>query len=462
MAISFGTNGVRGLFGTLGPLEAVMLGRAFGSYVRSKRAKKPGQKCRIAIARDHRLTGPALHAACVSGMLSSGVDVIDLGMCSSPTAEIMVHRLGADGAVIVTASHNPPEWNALKFVDWDGIAISHERGMEIMKYPQAAEPDIQNIGRVFENRDASEIHKEIVLTNVDRQAFSKKRLKVVLDLANGTASLVAPYVFSELGCQVITLNSHIDGHFPGRLSEPVEANLADLKAAVVSTGADLGVAFDGDSDRVIFIDEKGRWIVGDKGLAISLRIALDLQKTGNSKNKPQKVFTTVATSRVFEDVAKSAGLECVYTRVGAPYLSEEMHAAGAFFGGEEVGGIVWPEVSLAKDGFLAAAKIAQAVCSKPLSQYLDELPAYFNSKTKVAADAKQKSKALESMKRIAAAGAKRTTIDGVRLDFPDKSWVIVRASGTENYLRIFAEAKTAPAAKKLMAEYEQMIKKEIS
>lgn len=462
MALSFGTNGVRGLFDSLGPVEAVELGRAFGAYVMSKRAKKGGSRPRIAVARDHRLTSPILHSSCISGALSSGIDVLDIGMCSSPTAEIMIHKLGLDGAVIVTASHNPPEWNALKFVDWDGVAISRERGAEISAMSGKAQQDIGRLGLLFSNSDASLLHKEIVLANVDRKAFAGKKLKIVLDCANGTAALVAPFIFSELGCTVITLNSHIDGHFPGRLSEPTEANLSDLKAAVVSAGADLGVAFDGDSDRVVFIDEKGRWIVGDKGLAISLRLAIDAMKAKSAKPKSNKVFTTVATSRVFEDVAKSAGLECVYTRVGAPYLSEEMCEKGAFFGGEEVGGIVWPEVSLAKDGFLAAAKIAQAVCSRPLSKYFDELPAYCNSKTKVAADPAQKKRAVEFMRGLDIKGAKKTAIDGVRLDFPDSSWVIVRASGTENYLRIFAEAKSGPAAKKLMGEYEAMIKKEIS
>ncbi|MFA5105503.1 MAG: phosphoglucosamine mutase [Candidatus Micrarchaeia archaeon] len=462
MALSFGTNGVRGLFDSLGPAESVSLGRAFGAYVISKRQKKGGARPRIAVARDHRLTSPILHSACISGALSSGIDVLDLGLCSSPTAEIMVHKLALDGAIIVTASHNPPEWNALKFVDWDGVAISRERGQEISAMSGSAQHDIMKLGSLFQTNDASLVHKELVLSNVDRKAFSKKRLKIVLDCANGTAALVAPFIFSELGCAVITLNSHIDGHFPGRLSEPTEANLSDLKAAVVSTGADLGVAFDGDSDRVVFIDELGRWIVGDKGLAISLRIAIDGMKASKSSPKSKKVFTTVATSRVFEDVAKTAGLECVYTRVGAPYLSEDMSAQGAFFGGEEVGGIVWPEVSLAKDGFLAAAKIAQAVCSKPLSKYLDELPKYYNSKTKVAASPAQKKKAVEFMKGLAPKGAKKTAIDGVRLDFPDSSWVIVRASGTENYLRIFAEAQSGQAAKKLMSEYEAMIRKEIS
>ncbi len=462
MAISFGTNGVRGLIETLGPLEAITLGRAFGSFVREKRKKSDNTKPKIILARDHRLTSPLLHSACLSGILSAGIDVIDIGLASSPTAEIMIHRLGADGAIIITASHNPPAWNALKFVDWDGIAISHERGMEIMEYSGKSEPDILKIGTSSRNENASLIHKDLVLTNVNREKFKKRKLKIVLDLANGTAALVAPYVFSELGCQVITLNSHIDGHFPGRLSEPTEANLSDLKAAVVSTGADLGVAFDGDSDRVVFIDEKGRWIVGDKGLAISLRIAIDETKSKKAKPTNRKVYTTVATSKVFEDVAKFAGLEIVYTRVGAPYISEEMFAHGAYFGGEEVGGIVWPEVSLAKDGFLAAAKIAEAVCSKPLSKYLDELPVYFNSKTKVEADLKQKNKALAFMKSLSVKGAKKTVIDGVRLDFSDSSWIIVRASGTENYLRIFAEAKSADLAKKLMSEYETMIKKEIS
>ncbi|MBM3229304.1 phosphoglucosamine mutase, partial [Candidatus Parvarchaeota archaeon] len=266
MELSFGTNGVRGTFDRLTPLEAVKFSRAFGQWVQQTLGKKPS----IILACDHRLTSPLLHSAALSGLLSSGADVIDIGLAPSPTAELMIHRLGAQGALVVTASHNPPEWNALKFVDWDGVAISRERGGQISKLLQSKGAQSLKIGRTSAYPGALDAHRQTILNSVDKQVFAGRQLKVVIDCANGTASLVAPYVFGDLGCTVITLNSHIDGTFPGRPSEPTEANLKDLKAAVVASKADLGIAFDGDSDRVIFIDEKGGFVVGDKGFALSL------------------------------------------------------------------------------------------------------------------------------------------------------------------------------------------------
>jgi len=457
MALSFGTNGVRGTLDQLTPLEAVRFSKAFALWLSKQLGKKPT----VVLAHDHRLTSPLLHHACASGLISGGADVTDIGMASSPTAEIMLHKLGCDGAIIVTASHNPPEWNALKFVDWRGVAISHEKGAEISGFLESQGVAFDKIGKIAHLEGASETHKRLVLSNIDAKAFSKRNLKVVIDCANGTAVLVAPYIFSELGCELITLNSHADGHFPGRLSEPTEANLKDLIACVVECKADMGIAFDGDCDRVIFVDEKGTWIVGDKGLAISLAIALEHNARSPKPVKSPVVVSTVATSKAVEGVASKFNATMHFTKVGAPYLSEEMLCTKAFFGGEEVGGIIWPEVSLAKDGFLAAAKVAQAVCSKPLSKYLQELPVYFNSKTKVPADGKAKEKALKFMSGAKVQGAKVTTLDGVRLDFADSSWVIVRASGTENYLRIFAEAKTQKQAQSLMQEYERAVRKTI-
>ncbi|MBM3229860.1 hypothetical protein FJZ26_05490, partial [Candidatus Parvarchaeota archaeon] len=174
------------------------------------------------------------------------------------------------------------------------------------------------------------------------------------------------------------------------------------------------------------------------------------------------VVTTVATSRVVQDIAEKYGCKMLYTKVGAPYISEAMHEKKAVFGGEEVGGIVWPDISLAKDGFLAAARLAQAVCSTPLSVLVGKLPAYYNYKTKLEASQTQKAKALAFMSKLKAPGATLTSIDGVRIDFADKSWVIVRASGTENYLRIFAEGRTQKQADSIATQYVEKIRAAIA
>lgn len=449
MARYFGTNGVRGKFDELAPELALRLSSAIGSYL-------GGGK--IIVARDCRLTGEVLRSAVVSGLASVGCDVVDLGVASSPTAEFMVKKLKASGCIIITASHNPPEWNALKVVDAKGVAVSHERGEMIEKLlekPKLASYD--KVGRITQHETATEDHISEIVSHVDGGRIAKRKPKIVIDCGNGTAALIAPKLMKMLGCEILSLNSHMDGRFPGRPSEPSEANVKELIALVKSSKSDAGIAWDGDGDRVVFVDETGAYVIGDKAYALSILWKASKLKTQNTKPLGD-VVTTVATSKAVEDVATGLNLKTRYTAIGAPYLSEEVAKGGAFMGGEEVGGVIWPECSLAKDGFLTAAKLAEALCEKPISAWLKDVPVYFNVKRKIDADAKAKKEVVARV--LAHAKSKKLahiTVDGVRINLKD-AWVIVRASGTENYVRVFAEAKSGAEAKKLADEYEKIAK----
>lgn len=459
MPISFGTNGVRAKFDELTPQAAFSLSSSFGKWC-------GGSGKTIVLGQDMRLTSPALAAAAKAGLLSVGCNVLGIGLASSPTCEYVLHAKKADGLIIITASHNPPEWNALKFVDKNGVGISRERGAEIEKIMQAGVQPVEwkKIGICTEYARACEDHLNAMLSLLDANAIQRRKLSIVLDCGNGTSATLAPALFGALGCKLTLLNEKIDGTFPGRPSEPTEANLHALISKVKETRADFGVGWDGDSDRVVFVDEKGRWIVGDKGFAISASLALEQAKeNGEWQKGARAVVTTVATSKVAEDVCKKHGAELHYTKVGAPYISEKMHGLGAkcASGGEEVGGIVWPKLSLAKDGIFAAAKIAEAICKKkmPLSAMLDALPIYYNSKTKIECIPSQKEKTMQKLADYAKKNSLNPLLlDGVRVDYPD-SWAIVRASGTENYFRVFAEAKTQQKANALMEEYAALVKK---
>ncbi|MCX8194979.1 MAG: phosphoglucosamine mutase [Candidatus Micrarchaeota archaeon] len=445
----FGTNGVRGKIDFLTPQLAFDLAASFASWCQANR---------IVLARDMRMTSPMLHCAAQAGIMSAGKDVLDLGLVSSPVAEWALEKNKAGGLIIVTASHNPPEWNALKFVDERGVAISKERGAEIekmavgKKYRRA---EWSHVGKKTELAGATLEHAKAVVSRVDAEKIKKRRLRVALDFGNGTSAL-SRGVFEGLGCEVLALNEKIDGTFPGRLSEPAEANVQELLKAVKLHSCDFGVAWDGDSDRVIFVDEKGSWIVGDKGFAISAK-----QACKEAKGQKEKfVVTTVATSRAVEDACAEFGARTIYTKVGAPYLSEKMAELGAraVSGGEEVGGIIWPRFSLAKDGIFAAAKMCEMVCERKLSELVAGLPLYYNSKAKpeVAGEG-AKQKGLEAARKYAEkSGGRLTLIDGVRVDF-EEGWVIVRASGTENAMRIFAEAKSQKRADELMKEYKGVV-----
>ena len=464
MAKYFGTNGVRGKFNELTPELTLKLAQAIGTYLKKEARDRKHEtgNCKIVVARDCRITGELLKSCVMSGLSSAGCEVIDIDVASSPTAEFVVKKLKADGCIIVSASHNPPEWNALKVVDGKGVAISKERGEEIEKLmAKKLEVEWKNVGKITRYDNAIGDHIKAILEIVGPR---KTKKSIVIDCGNGTATTIAPKLLREMDIEFLSLNSHMDGYFPGRPSEPTEANVKELISLVKSSKADGGIAWDGDGDRVIFVDEKGNYVIGDKVYALSIIWKMTRQQKGD-------VVTTVATSKVVEDIAKKYGNKVRYTAIGAPYLCEEMVKVkppedgkgparpNAIIGGEEVGGVIWPELCLAKDGFLTAAMMASAIGEKPLSVWLQEIPEYSNVKIKIDAEGDEKKNTIVERVRKYAKNNKLEfiDIDGVRINFKD-SWVIVRASGTENYIRVFAEAKTREEAQRLVLEYEKIAK----
>jgi phosphomannomutase/phosphoglucomutase len=440
----FGTNGVRGKFDELTVELAAKLCKAFAFWTALKVQKTNPS---LLIARDMRLTGTALTQASIAGVLSGGANAIEIGICPSPTAEWMLKHTQADGLIIVTASHNPPEWNALKFVAGNGVSVSRETGHEIEKYLEHPPVNWNEIGKHTVRTDTIDSYIAAILSRLNVPKFKKRKLRLALDPGNGTSTLVAPKLFAALGCQLTVLNSQLDGTFPGRNSEPIRDNVSDLIALMREGGFDMGVAWDGDADRVVYVDEKGEWVVGDRVFALSAMLMLQKRKG--------KIVNTVSTSRAVEDVAKESGVQTIYVGVGAPYISEAVLRENAVMGGEEVGGVIWSDFSLAKDGIYSAAMAAQAVCDKPLSHLLSQIPLYYNSKCKLPAKPEQKGKIISNLPKMVKAG-KLDLTDGVRINFED-SWAIIRASGTENYIRVFAEAKTPREAEKLMLFYKKKV-----
>lgn len=440
MAKYFGTNGIRGTFEVLNPLLALKASQAIGDYFNCGN---------VLVGRDHRLTSPTLHKAVLSGLESVGCSVTDLGVVTTPTAEFMVEKLHPDGLIIITASHNPPEWNALKVIDAKGVALSKERGEGIEEAIDGSVPlsSWDKAGSTTGYAGATEEHLKAILSEVDVDKIKKRKLKVVLDCANGVPALIGPQLFEALGCEVVLLNSEMDGRFPGRPSEPREENIQEMLRLTRESGADFGIAWDGDGDRIVMADSNGEFVIGDRVFALCALLKL--------KEKPGPVVTTVATSKAVADVAFEFGQRIDYTAVGAPYLSEVASKGECAIAGEEVGGVIWPEVSLAKDGFLTAAKIAEAVCEKPLSDWLKEFPFYFNVKGKVPCEPSEIKAKMDSIP--IPEGAEVVRVDGVRLNFED-SWVIFRPSGTEPLIRVFAESTSEEKAKALVAKYEKLLK----
>jgi len=434
----FGTFGVRRIANKeLTPEFASKLASAYGTLV----------KGRVAVGGDPRTSTTLIKHAVIAGLLSSGCKVIDLGILPTPAVQYAVRNY-YDGGVIITASHNPPQYNGIKFVDEDGIGIPEEMELEIEgmffnENPSRVSYD--EIGEVTSNEGLIDEYIDEVLRRVDHNAIKNAKIKVIVDCGSGAACFTTPYLLRKLGCEVTTLNCQPDGFFPGRNPEPTEDNLQELIKTVKATGAHLGIAHDGDADRTICIDEKGSFVMGDKTFAL-------VEKQLLQENQGGLIVTTVATSSAIYDIAEEFGGTVTATRVGDLLVARELKESDGLFGGEENGGLIFPDFVYGRDAALSTAKIVEimALTSKPLSQLVAELPAYQSVKMKAKCPDELKQ---EVMDKIAADTKEYEvdTTDGVKI-FRDEGWLIIRPSGTEPIFRCFAESKNVDDARK-MAEW---------
>ncbi|HYY47735.1 MAG TPA: phosphoglucosamine mutase [Thermoplasmata archaeon] len=443
----FGTNGIRGVVGEGMTADlAVGIGRAVGTFFEGGP---------VALARDTRISGPMLARAAASGLMSAGSNVIDLGVVPTPCAQYFVAKSGqAKGAIIVTASHNPREFNGLKAIDGRGMEMSREDEEAIEgiyfegRFRVASWADV---GAIRMEDTAVHRYSEGILAKVDAEAIRGRAPLVVLDPGNGAGCIVTPYLLRALGCRVLTLNGQADGAFPGRMPEPTPDHLGDLMRLVPEVHADLGIAHDGDADRATFVDDTGAFVVGDKSLALLAGAAV--QGRGGT------VVTPVSTSHLIDDVVRPAGAKVIRTKVGSPIVGRTMFESGAVFGGEENGGVIFPDHQVCRDGAMTAAKMLELVAraGRPLSALLADLPQYHIQKGKVEVPVDRREAVLAGIVRLAK-GRKVDTTDGVKILESDGS-VLVRPSGTEPIFRVYAESKSPPRAEALLAEGIGMIQK---
>jgi phosphoglucosamine mutase len=424
----FGSSGIRGLANReITPGLALKVGLAVGSMHDS-----------AVIGRDPRTSGEMIEHAVISGLLSAGCNVTRVGMVSTPTLAFAARNY--DCGVMVTASHNPPEYGGIKLWNRDGMAFDSKRQDEIESVIQNKAwkmAEWNSIGRVNET-NVTEEHAELVLGKVGSAS-----LKVVVDCGCGAASTITPYVLRRMGCRVITLNSQPDGFFPARNPEPVEKNLEMLKKAVLAFGADLGIAHDGDADRMMAVDGLGRFVEGDKLLAFfGLREA------------KKSIVVPVDTSIMVDDVLK--GRKVYRTRVGDVYVAEELKKRNADFGGEPSGSWIFPGISLCPDGIYAAARLVEIVENEGrLDSLVDELPAYPMMRGTVACSNDKKEAAMGKIGNGLKGMGEVSSIDGIRVDTKE-GWILVRPSGTEPKIRITAEARND--VEKLYSKAEKIVK----
>ena len=431
----FGTFGVRRTANdVLTPEFASRLAACYGTQIKGT----------VAVGGDTRTTTPMLMQAVIAGLLSSGCDVVDLGILPTPGVQYAVRKY-YDGGVMITASHNPPKYNGIKFLDKDGIGIPDEMDLAIEKLYFDGEPDrveFSQIGQIYKNDKIIEEYIDEAVSKVDTEAIKKANLKVVVDCGSGAGCFTAPYLIRKLGCDVTSLNSQADGFFPGRDPEPIEENLQELISVVKELGADIGLAHDGDADRTICIDEKGNFVLGDKTLTL-------VEKEMLKENGGGTIVTTVATSQAIYDIAEEHNGEVIATAVGDLLVARKLKDTDGLFGGEENGGLIFPDFVYGRDAVMTVAKILEIVAKekRPLSELVAELPVYYASKMKIECPDDEKEFVMQSI----ADEIKTTTdfeldlTDGVKI-LKEDGWVIIRPSGTEPIFRCFAESDSQEKA----------------
>lgn len=449
MAKLFGSSGVRGLANVdLTPQLACKVGLAVATYAKAKKA---------VVARDTRVSGSMLEDALVSGLLSSGTEVLLAGIVPTPALAYATKAFGADAGFMLTASHNPPQYNGIKVFNCDSLSYTDEDQNAVEKNVKEgtfALADWRSLGKTT-LIDASQVYMEMALKAV----ALKRQWRVVVDPGCGATFNVAPAMLKAMGCKVTALNAHPDGYFRARKSEPTAESLKDLANVVKTLGADAGVAFDGDGDRVAFIDEKGAFVNFDRSLAAYAAYALKRSGGGT-------VVTNVEASMCVETMAQTQGGRVIRSRVGDIYISEAIKRAGAVFGGEPCGAWVHPQLHYCPDGPLSAALFLKALEDedKSVSEFVGAVPEYITLRENVTCKKELKYKAVAkigaTLKTAFPDYTDFSTVDGVRLALKN-GWLLVRASGTEPLIRLTVEGESLAVANDITEKATALIKKQI-
>ncbi|MCK4293027.1 MAG: phosphoglucosamine mutase [Planctomycetes bacterium] len=435
-------SGMRGLVGeNLTASVAADYGRAFATFLKGG-ADKKDKKLSVCIGRDSRPSGQMLGSAVAAGFSAVGIDVIDLGLVTTPGVGIMVRHVDCAGGVVITASHNPIEYNGIKLLLGSGMAPPQDAAEQIKKCFLEKRFDLADstdCGRISSNEQTDAVHVGRVLAIVDKEAIAAKGFKVVLDSVNGAGGPVTKKLLAELGCRVSAINDEPTGRF-AHTPEPTAENLTGLCDAVKSERAEIGFAQDPDADRLAIVDEAGTYIGEEYTLALAAKYVFS-KRTG-------KAATNLSTSRMIDDVAEKAGCQVIRTPVGEANVAAAMLEYDCVIGGEGNGGVIDLRVGPIRDSLVGIALVLQlmAETGKTIARLVDEIGGYYMTKEKFAADNDQVQQILNLAKRTFA-NAKIDTSDGCRFDFDD-GWLHIRASNTEPVVRAIVEAENRHIARK--------------
>jgi len=425
-------------------------GRAYGTFLKDSYTGSK-EKLSVCLGRDSRPSGQMLKSAVSEGLCSVGIDVIDLGVVTTPCVGIMVRELGCSGGVVITASHNPAQYNGIKLLLCNGIAPPPEAAGKIKQCfidKRFALTDAVNFGEISSNEQTDDVHIAKVFAIVDKEAIAAKKFSVVLDSVNGAGGRITKKMLTELGCRVSAMNDEPTGRFTHN-PEPNAESLKDLCEKVKTQGADIGFAQDPDADRLAIVDERGTCIGEEYTLALAAKYIFS-KKTG-------KAAANLSTSRMIDDIVTEAGGDVIRTAVGEANVAAAMLENDCIIGGEGNGGVIDLRVGPVRDSLVGIALILQfmAETGKAISRLVSEIDSYYMIKDKFAVDKSQVQQILDSAKSEFAS-ALVSTIDGCRFDFED-GWLHIRASNTEPIMRIIAEAKDQRIAQEYIVRTKAFI-----
>jgi len=451
-----GVSGVRGIVGKDLTADVVTRwARAFGLWLREgTSAGGPGPGTSVVLGRDARTSGPMFAADVTAGLNSVGCDVIDIGLVPTPTVQLAVEYHRAGGGIAITASHNPIEWNALKFIGPDGIFLDGIDGARVQKLVAEDGQGLGTTAKVTRDEGAVERHLDAVLRlpAVDVERIRMRKFTVALDAVRGAGGPVMRTLLERLGCEVAGINLETDGHFP-RAPEPIPENLGGLSTLVTRAGAALGIAVDPDVDRLAIVDETGTPIGEDYTLAFAVRAVMG---GAGAKGGKGVVVCNLSTSLVVEDAARDYGADVVRTPVGEVHVARTIVRLGAAIGGEGNGGVMYPALHTGRDAPVAAALLLTLLArdGRRVSELVGAAPRYAIVKAKAERGTRNAERGLEDVyaalrKRFPEASV--DTQDGLRLAWQDR-WLHVRPSNTEPIIRLIAEAPTHAAAEQLVDE----------
>ncbi len=442
-------SGVRGRVGeALTPEVVAKFAAGFGAWALAR----SGGKARVVVGRDSRVSGPMFQPVVHAALQSVGCDVIDVGMVPTPTIQLAVEHHQADGGLAITASHNPIEWNALKFIAPSGLFLDGAEGAEMRKIVDGNIPRAtwDKLGTVTHDKDAAREHIEriLALPFLDVSGIRKKGFRVGLDCVRGAGGAFMPVLLELLGCKLATINMEPDGRFP-RPPEPVAENLGELQKLVQDSHCDIGMAVDPDVDRLALVSDEGVAIGEDYTLALAAKEVL--------RHRKGVIVTNLSTSLIVDDIAREAGTRVIRAPVGEVNVATRMRAENAPVGGEGNGGVILSELHLGRDAPVGAALMLQLLLEegRPLSKIVASYPHYIIVKDKLDRPSAPLDTVYEALKR-AFPDAQVDTQDGLRLTWPDR-WVHIRPSGTEPIVRVIAEASSAEEAANLVRDFRKPV-----